>query len=110
MEKVVSSGGTYTIKHTCVGNTYTTYINDVEVLSQSLQSHYTLSTLKFGYRGGSNFNGYLYYLKFYSNGKLVFDGVPSQDKDTSKVGLYDKSSISFITTSGSVALQAGPKA
>lgn len=110
VEKAVSSGGTYTIKHTCVGNTYTTYINDVEVLSQSLQSHYTLSTLKFGYRGGSNFNGYLYYLKFYSNGKLVFDGVPSQDKDTSKVGLYDKSSISFITTSGSVALQAGPKA
>lgn len=110
VESCFASGGTYTIKHVCSGNTYITYINDVEVLTQTLSAGYTLSTLKFGYRGGSNFNGYLYYLKFYSNGNLVFDGIPSQDRETSVVGLYDKSSISFITPSGSIALQAGPKA
>ena len=104
------SGGTYIIKHTCIGNTYQTYIDGTEVLSQNLSSNYTLSTLKFGYRGGSNFNGYLYYLNFYSNGKLVFEGVPSLDTETQIAGLYDKSSVSFISASGNVQLQAGPKA
>ena len=105
-----TSGGTYTIKHVCSGNTYTTYIDNQEVLVQNLSPGYTLSTLKFGYRGGSNFNGYLYYLNFYSNGKLVFEGVPSKDTETNIVGLYDKTSISFISASGNVQLQAGPKA
>jgi len=110
VESQFVSGGTYTIKHTCSGNTYKTFVNDVEILSQSLSANYTLTTLKFGMRGTSNFNGYLYYLNFYSNGKLVFEGVPSLDTETQIAGLYDKSSVSFISASGNVQLQAGPKA
>lgn len=67
----------------------------------------------FAYGGGKtttnyHFNGRLYHLRFYNNGKIVEDFVPCYRKADNVPGLYDVVNQIFYTNSGSGSFTVGP--
>jgi hypothetical protein len=99
----------YSIKHKCVEDTITTYINDqvVNTYDCSLGLHPGLN-LRFGRRtSGGQFVGNLYYLKLYDNNVLVKDFIPAIDKIDGKAMMYETLSKQYYKSMGNSEFTAG---
>lgn len=99
----------YTIKHKCIEDTITTYINDqvVNTYYCNLGSHPALN-LRFGRRtSGGQFIGKLYYLKLYDNNVLVKDFIPAVDKTDGNAMMYETISKQFHKSIGNSEFTIG---
>lgn len=110
VENIFTAGQDYTIRLVCNGTVYTSYVNNEMIINRSVSTALTSTSIKFGYRGGSDYQGYLYYLKMKSGDKTVFNGIPAKDKNTGIAGLYDEQNLKFMSASGTVQYEAGPLA